>query len=79
MPFFFVYMEFCDLDLSRYMRNGQGWQTAIQGRVTALEKSADSAAKLSLTPDLLATLQYSQVRDLMKDICEGLQFIHAHH
>ncbi len=67
MPFYYLDMELCDLDLEAFIHNP--WKVRMEERM-----------KVHLphfVPDLVPLLGLLQIRDIMKDITSGLQFVHS--
>lgn len=66
MPYFYLDMELCDLDLGTY---GKGTWTEI------LEKRLEMYSS-EVHAKLIPVLGLLQIREIMKDITRGLTFIH---
>ena len=68
MPYYFLDMEFCDLNLETYIK--WDWKDAMRERI-----HYGTEAEIEV---LLPILRLLQILQIMKSICSGLTFIHDH-
>ena len=66
MPYYFLDMELCELNLEIYIK--QQWRASMEKRLPAATTNISQ---------MLSNLRMLQIRDIMKDISRGVAFIHV--
>jgi serine/threonine protein kinase len=70
MPFYYIDMELCDLNLERFIK--REWRATMTERFQNSESMVD-------VEQLLPIVRLLQLRDIMRAVSGGVAFIHAKH